>query len=359
MKTSMGVSHKSTLLFFVQWCCWSVLVKVRATTRIASFFSSLAVSPGSMSTPPLLSTQSEFCTTLRTNEKWLPSSFPVFPRAHGRPFTHDARPIVANMLPPPSPWPPMRMGAAQGWAPFPGRHRSTGRPGSSLAAVSSPPPGVWLSDLVCSTFPKSVQSFQGGPFHVHRPGLLLFCPFPRPKSAHRPSPLLSCFCCFSSASSEFESTKLESLGCASLSFFFFREHSSNKSCPIFHFVRSFYTPSTNNGDRQPQLDRRQTVDTTSSTSTKLLFQHPTHTHARFVLIFARLLRRTPSPTPDDTHPRVANLLPSSDPASVDGPPQHRTPTPPQCPKSPTPELVLVFASRHPIFPLAFAKKSAR
>lgn len=51
-------------------------------------------------TPPLLSTQSEFCTTLRTNEKWLPSSFPVFPRAHGRPFTHDARPIVANMLPP-------------------------------------------------------------------------------------------------------------------------------------------------------------------------------------------------------------------------------------------------------------------
>lgn len=249
------------------------------------------------------------------------------------------------------------MGAAQGWAPFPGRHRSTGRPSSGLAAVSSPPPGVWLSDLVCSTFPKSVQSFQGGPFHVHRPGLLLFCPFPRPKSAHRPSPLISCFAV--SLLPPPSSSRPNSSPWAAQVSLFFREHSSNKSCPIFHFVRSFYTPSTNNGDRQPQLDRRQTVDTTSSTSTKLLFQHPTHTHARFVLIFARLLRRTPSPTPDDTHPRVANLLPSSDPASVDGPPQHRTPTPPQCPTSPTPELVLVFAPRHPIFPLAFAKKSAR
>lgn len=285
------------------------------------------------------------------------SSVPQSARA---PLHPRCTPHRREHAPPPSPWPPMRMGAAQGWAPFPGRHRPTGRPGSGLAAVSSPPPGVWLSDLVCSTFPKSVQSFQGGPFHVHRPGLLLFCPFPRPKSAHRPSPiavallfLLFLFCLLRV---RVDQTRVLGLR---KSLFFFREHSSNKSCPIFHFVRSFYTPSTNNGDRQPQLDRRQTVDTTSSTSTKLLFQHPTHTHARFVLIFARLLRRTPSPTPDDTHPRVANLLPSSDPASVDGPPQHRTPTPPQCPASPTPELVLVFASRHPIFPLAFAKKSAR
>lgn len=175
---------------------------------------------------------------------------------------------------------------------------------------------------------------------VRRPGLCLsclFCPFPRPKPA--PSPLLSVpvFAVSLLPPPSSSSTKLESLGCASLSFF--REHSSNKSCAIFHFVRSFIRPPPINRDRQQQLDRRQTVDTTSSTSTKLLFfQHPTHTHARFVLLFARLLRRTSSPRPDDTHPRVANLLPSSDPVSVsvDGPPQHRTPTFRQGPTSPTP-----------------------
>lgn len=147
--------------------------------------------------------------------------------------------------------------------------------------TSSPPPGVWLSDLVCSTFPKSVQSFQQPfpcpPSGVQASASLVFSALsPDPNLPHRRCSPVPVFAVSLLPPPSSSSTKLESLGCASLSFF--REHSSNKSCAIFHFVRSFIRPPPINRDRQQQLDRRQTVDTTSSTSTKLLFSSIQHTH---------------------------------------------------------------------------------
>lgn len=311
-------------------------------TRIASF-SSLALSPGSMLTPPLFSAHNlNFARRSGPMRNGCPAHFQCSPERTGAPSPTMHAPS-SRTCSPPRPRPPMMGHQTQGWAPFPGRHsldrQAWLRPGSGILTPSrclALRPGLFHFSQERAIFPG--QPFPCPPSGVQASASLVFSALsPDPNLPHRrcsPVPVLAVSLLPPPSSS---STKLESLGCASLSFF--REHSSNKSCAIFHFVRSFIRPPPINRDRQQQLDRRQTVDTTSSTSTKLLFfQHPTHTHARFVLLFARLLRRTSSPRPDDTHPRVANLLPSSDPVSVsvDGPPHHRTPTFRQGPTSPTP-----------------------
>lgn len=271
-----------------------------------------------------------------------PAHFQCSPERTGAPSPTMHAPS-SRTCSPPRPRPPMMGHQTQGWAPFPGRHsldrQAWLRPGSGILTPSrclALRPGLFHFSQERAIFPG--QPFPCPPSGVQASASLVFSALsPDPNLPHRRCSPVPVFAVSLLPPPSSSSTKLESLGCASLSFF--REHSSNKSCAIFHFVRSFIRPPPINRDRQQQLDRRQTVDTTSSTSTKLLFfQHPTHTHARFVLLFARLLRRTSSPRPDDTHPRVANLLPSSDPVSVsvDGPPQHRTPTFRQGPTSPTP-----------------------
>lgn len=120
------------------------------------------------------------------------------------------------------------------------------------------------------------------------------------------------------------STKLESLGCASLSFF---ENTAPTSLvPFFTSSALLYAlPLSTVTDSSSSIDARPSTPPPRPRPSSFFPASNTHTHARFVLLFARLLRRTSSPRPDDTHPRVANLLPSSDPVSVGGPPQHRSP----------------------------------
>lgn len=257
---------------------------------------------------------------------------PLHPRCTPHRREHAPPPSTAANDGPPNP----RMGPISGQTLA--RRQAWLRPGSGILTPSrclALRPGLFHFSQERAIFPG--QPFPCPPSGVQASASLVFSALsPDPNLPHRRCSPVPVFAVSLLPPPSSSSTKLESLGCASLSFF--REHSSNKSCAIFHFVRSFIRPPPINRDRQQQLDRRQTVDTTS-TSTKLLSFPASNTHTRsFCPLFARLLRRTSSPRPDDTHPRVANVLPSSDPVSVSvsGPPHHRSPTFRQGPTSPTP-----------------------
>lgn len=310
-------------------------------TRIASFSSSLALSPGSMLTPPLFSAHNlNFARRSGPMRNGSPAHFQCSPERTGAPSPTMHAPSSRTCSP--RPRPPMMGHQTQGWAPFPGRHSLAGRPGSGLAAVSSPPPGVWLSDLVCSTFPKSVQSFQGSPFHVHRPAsrplpLLSFLPFPQTQTCPIAVALLFLFLLFLFCLLRVRVRPNSSPWAAQVSLFF--ENTAPTSLvPSFTSSALLYAlPLSTVTDSSSSIDARPSTPLLNLDQALSFPASNTHTRS-FCPLSARLLRRTSSPRPDDTHPRVANVLPSSDPVSVsvDGPPHHRSPTFRQGPTSPTP-----------------------
>lgn len=329
-------------------------------TRIASFSSSLALSPGSMLTPPLFSAHNlNFARRSGPMRNGSPAHFQCSPERTGAPSPTMHAPSSRTCSP--RPRPPMMGHQTQGWAPFPGRHSLAGRPGSGLAAVSSPPPGVWLSDLVCSTFPKSVQSFQGSPFHVHRPAsrplpLLSFLPFPQTQTCPIAAALLFLFLLFLFCLLRVRVRPNSSPWAAQVSLFF--ENTAPTSLvPSFTSSALLYAlPLSTVTDSSSSIDARPSTPPQPRPSS--FFSSIQHTHT-LVLSFIRPIassnllpktRRYPPPgckRPAVIRSRLRLRL--------------RTAAPSQSHLSPGPnvtntELVLIFASRHPIFPLAFAKK---